>query len=105
MSKSSLPLLPSAAGQPTDPRAVQVGSTSVNVEWNASGTGTPPTGYRVFYQVDGDTQFMTVDASGLAIAHTLTTLMNGETYTIYVAGLLGTGLPSEAVGPVNVTLS
>ena len=50
--------------------------------------------------------FMSVDkVNGLANAHTLTNLTNGETYTVYVAGLLDTGLPSQAEGPVQVTLS
>ena len=98
-------LTSSVTGQPTNLRAVQMGGTRVTVEWDAPVTGITPTGYRVFYQVDSDTQFMSVDGiNGGAIAHTLTNLKNGETYTIYVAGLLDTGLPSEVVGPVQVTL-
>ena len=61
--------------------AVQDGPTSIRVSWTES---TDATGYRIHYTSVSDSGNETV-SNGSTETHTLTGLMNGETYTISVA--------------------
>ena len=61
--------------------AVQTGLTSITVTWTPSSDAT---GYRIYYTSDSDSGSETV-SDGSTETHTLTGLVNGETYTISVA--------------------
>ena len=58
--------------------AVQDGPISIIVTWTASSDAT---GYRIHYTSDSDSGSETV-SDGSTETHTLTGLVNGETYTI-----------------------
>ena len=58
--------------------AVQTGLTSITVTWTASSDAT---GYRIHYTSDSDSGSETV-SGGSTETHTLTGLVNGDTYTI-----------------------
>ena len=75
--------------------AVQAGLTSITVTWTASSDGT---GYRIHYTSDSDSGSETV-SDGSTETHTLTGLVNGETYTISMVATSSssTDLPSESV--------
>ena len=60
--------------------AVQDGLTSIIVTWTASSDAT---GYRISYTSDSDSGSETV-SDGSTETHTLTGLVNGETYTISI---------------------
>ena len=81
------------ASPPTDLTAVQTGPTSINVSW------TPPTplgnttGYIIYYTNDDSVD---IDDSS-TVAHTLTGLQNGYTYTISIVATSSSDLPSESV--------
>ena len=66
------------ASPPSDVTAVQDGPTSIRVTWTASSDAT---GYRIHYTSDSDSGSETV-SDGSIETHTLTGLVNGETYTI-----------------------
>ena len=72
--------------------AVQDGPTSIRVSWTES---TDATGYRIHYTSVSDSGNETV-SDGSTETHTLTGLVNGETYTISVAAT-SDNLPSEGV--------
>ena len=60
--------------------AVQDGPTSIRVSWTES---TDATGYRIHYTSVSDSGNETV-SDGSTETHTLTGLVNGETYTISI---------------------
>ena len=66
------------ASPPSGVTAVQAGPTSIAVTWTASSDAT---GYRIHYTSDSDSGSETV-SDGSIETHTLTGLVNGETYTI-----------------------
>ena len=66
------------ASPPSGVTAVQAGLTSITVTWTASSDAT---GYRIYYTSDSDSGSETV-SGGSTETHTLTGLVNGETYTI-----------------------
>ena len=91
-----------AASAPTDLMAVQEGPTAIRVSW------TPPTplgntmGYRIHYsgRISGS-----IDVSGAANNHLLTSLQNGASYTISIVGT-STHFFSELVNyPYTFSLS
>ena len=59
------------------------------------------TGYRIYYQTEGDQGSVDVDAS--ATQHALTDLCGGRNYSIYLVAL-SAQLPSPVVGPAVITL-
>jgi len=59
------------------------------------------TGYRIYYQTEGDQGSVDVDAS--ATQHPLTDLCGGRNYSIYLVAL-SAQLPSPVVGPAVITL-
>ena len=59
------------------------------------------TGYRIYYQAEGDEGSVDVGAS--ATQHVLSELCDGRNYSIYLVAL-SAQLPSPAVGPAVVTL-
>ena len=59
------------------------------------------TGYRIYYQTEGDEESVDVGAS--ATQHTLTGLCVGMNYSIYLVAL-SAQLSSSVVGPIVVTL-
>ena len=61
--------------------AVQTGLTSITVTWTASSDAT---GYRIHYTSDSDSGSETV-SDRETVSHTLTGLVNGESYVISVA--------------------
>ena len=71
-------LLCTVASPPSDVTAVQTGLTSITVTWTASSDAT---GYWIHYTSDSDSGSETV-SDGSTETHTLTGLVNGETYTI-----------------------
>ena len=66
---------------PSDVTAVQTGLTSITVTWTASSDAT---GYRIHYTSDSDSGNVTVSGRE-TVTHTLTGLVNGESYVISVA--------------------
>ena len=94
-----LTLSDTAPSPPSDVVAVQASLTSITVTWTASSNAT---GYRVHYTSDRDRGSETV-SDGSTETHTLTGLVNGETYTISVAAT-SEHFPSEAVA-ANTTVS
>ena len=72
--------------------AVQDGPTSIRVSWTES---TNATGYMIHYTSASDSGNETV-SDGSTKTHTLTGLVNGETYTISVVAT-SDNLPSESV--------
>ena len=72
--------------------AVQDGPTSIRVSWTPSSDAT---GYRIHYSSVSDSGNETV-IDGSTETHTLTGLVNGETYTISVVAT-SDNLPSESV--------
>ena len=72
--------------------AVQDGPTSIRVSWTQSSNGT---GYMIHYTSVSDSGSETF-SNGSTETHTLTGLVNGETYTISVAAT-SDNLSSESV--------
>ena len=74
---------------------VQGGPTSITVAWTASSDATD---YRIHYTSDSDSGSETV-IDGSTETHTLTGLVNGETYTISMIATSPSSisLPSESV--------
>ena len=66
---------------PSDVTAVQTGITSIRVTWTASSNAT---GYRIYYASDSDSGSETVSGRE-TVSHTLTGLVNRESYVISVA--------------------
>ena len=90
-----------AAVPPTHLTAVQGSDpTTVNVSWTAPDSGDSVTGYRIYYQREGDEGSVDVGASGTQ--HALIGLC-GRNYSIYLMAL-SAHLPSPVVGPEVVTL-
>ena len=78
---------------PSDVMAVQDGPSSITVTWTASSDAT---GYRIHYTSDSDSGSETI-SDGSTEAHTLTGLVNGDTYTISMRATSSARLPSESV--------
>ena len=76
--------------------AVQHSLTSIIVTWTASSDAT---GYRISYTSDSDSGSETV-SDGSTETHTLTGLVNGETYTISIVSTASS--PSSPRAPVEV---
>ena len=88
----SFGILLSVAGTPTGVTAIRTDYSSVHVSWTAPSSGTPPAGYEVFYQVTGSSSRL----SGGNISNTeltLTGLMMGVSYTVYVVSYGADGAP------------
>ena len=77
--------------------AVQDGPTSIRVSWTVS---TDATGYMIHYTSASDSGNETV-SDGSTETHTLTGLVNGETYTISIVAT-SNNLPSESVTAVGL---
>ena len=77
---------------PSDVTAVQDGPTSIIVSWTPSSDAT---GYRIHYTSVSDSGNETV-SDGSTETHTLTGLVNGETYNVSVVAT-SDSLPSEGV--------
>ena len=75
--------------------AVQDGPTSIRVSWTPPSPLGDTTGYRIHYTSVSDSGNETV-SDGSTETHTLTGLVNGETYTISVVAT-SDNLPSEGV--------
>ena len=87
--------LSAGASPPSNVTAVQDGPTSIIVSWTPPSSLGDTTGYRIHYTSVSDSGNETV-SDGSTETHTLTGLMNGETYTISVVATSG-NLPSESV--------
>ena len=82
----------SVAGTPTSVTAIRTGYGSVLVSWAAPLSGTPPAGYEVFHQVTGSSsRFSGGNTSNTEL--TLTGLMMGVSYTVYVVSYGADGAP------------
>ena len=82
----------SVAGTPTSVTVVRTGHSSVHVSWDAPSSGTPPAGYEVFHQVTGSSsRFSGGNTSNTGL--TLTGLMMGVSYTVYVVSYGADGAP------------
>ena len=91
-----------AASPPSDVTAVQDGPTSIRVSWTPPSPLGDTTGYRISYTGGGSVD---VDG-GNTNSHTLTSLINGETYTISIVGTSSSHgvLPSAPVSAATVGL-
>ena len=74
-------MLTPGTSRPSDITAVQAGLTSIRVNWTASSNAT---GYRIDYTSDSNSGNVTVSGRE-TVTHTLTGLVNGESYVISVA--------------------
>ena len=74
-------ILSPGTSPPSDVTAIQDGPTSIIVSWTPSSDAT---GYRIHYTSVSDSGNETV-SDGSTETHTLTGLVNGETYNISVA--------------------
>ena len=81
----------SVAGTPTSVTAIRTGYSSVHVSWTPP-SGTPPAGYEVFYQVTGSGSRLS-GGNTSNIELTLTGLMMGVSYTVYVVSYGADGAP------------
>ncbi len=77
-----------------NPTAVQVNANAVRVSWTAPSTGPTPSGYRIYYQAEGDQTFTAVDTGQEDTEYLLTDLRPGTTYNIRMVAL-SRFLPSE----------
>ena len=96
-------LFPSlVASPPSDVTAVQDGPTSIRVSWTPPSPLRDTTGYRISYTGGGSVD---VDG-GNTNSHTLTGLINGQTYTISIVGTSSSSgvLPSAPVSAGTVGL-
>ena len=87
--------------------AVQDGPTSIRVTWTPPSPLGDTTGYRISYTGGGGSSDSVDVDGGNTNSHTLTGLINGETYTISVVGTaLPSLLPSAPVqaGPVALSM-
>ena len=80
--------------------AVQDGPTIIIVAWTASSDAT---GYRIHYTSDSDSGSETV-SDGSTETHTLTGLVNGETYTISMITLSFSLHSGSVTADVTVSL-
>ena len=83
---------PTGASPPSDVEAVQDGLTGITVTWTVSSDAT---GYRISYTSDSDSGSETV-SDGSTETHTLTGLVNGETYTISIVSTASSPGPPRA---------
>ncbi len=84
----------SASHRLKSPTAVQVNATAVRVSWTAPSSGPTPSGYRIYYQAEGDQTFTTVDTGQEDTEYLLTDFRPGATYNIRMV-TLSQYLPSE----------
>ena len=84
------------ANSPTNLTAEQVNSTAIRVSWIPPASGSTVTGYRIFYQTEGNQGSVDVGAS--TTEYTITSLVVNDTYTITLVAL-SEHLPSAIVGP------
>ena len=95
-----------AASPPSGVTAVQVGPTSIRVSWMPPSPLGDTSGYRIYYtRAGGSSDSVDID-DGNTNSRTLMGLINGETYTISVAGKSSTStvLPSPPVSTGDVAL-
>ena len=95
-----LSLSDSTPSPPSDVTAVQAGFTSIIVTWTASSDAT---GYRISYTSSSRDNSETV-SDGSTETHTLTSLVNGETYTISVTATSPFSSDEAAAADATVTL-
>ena len=84
------------ANSPTNLTAEQVNSTIIRVSWTPPDSGPSVTGYRIYYQTEGDQGSVDVGAS--TTEYTITSLVVNDTYIITLVAL-SEHLPSAIVGP------
>ncbi len=70
-----------------NPTAVQVNATAVRVSWTSPTSGPTPSGYRIYYQAEGDQTFTTVDTGQEDTEYLLNDLRPGTTYNIRMVAL------------------
>ena len=80
------------AGTPTNVNAIRTDYSSVRISWTAPSSGTPPAGYEVFYQVTGSGSRLS-GGNTSNIELTLTGLIMGVSYTVYVVSYGADGAP------------
>ena len=90
-----------AADPPTDLNVEPVDPTSIRVSWTAPTSVATVTGYRIYYQAEGDSGSVPINAG--VTSYTLVHLQDGLTYNITMVAL-SIHLPSSVVGPETVTL-
>ena len=108
MSEScTLSFLISVAGTPTGVTVSRTAATNVRVSWTAPSTGPTLGGYEVFYQTAaGSNGSNTTDTTTTEL--TLTGLVLGQTYSIFVVAFGPEGapvLPSAHSNTEMITLS
>ena len=81
---------------PTDVTAVQDGPTSITVTWTSPFPLGDTIGYRISFTGAGNSGSVDV-SGGNSMSYTLTGLTDGEIYTICVATISSTSLPSAPV--------
>ena len=94
-------LTATAADPPTDLAVEPVGPTSIRVSWTAPTSVATVTGYRIYYQAEGDSGSVPINAG--VTSYTLGNLQDGITYNVTMVAL-SIHLPSSVVGPETVTL-
>ena len=99
--------IPIGASPPTSLSAQPTSPTSIRISWIPPASGPTVVGYRIYYQAEGSQDNLTdpsrVDIGASTTQHTLSGLQGGIWYTITMV-TKSQYLPSNVVGPVNVTL-
>ena len=95
------------ASPPTNLSAQPTSPTSIRVSWNPPASGPTVVGYQIYYQAEGSqdihTDLSSVDIGASGTQHTLSALQGGIWYIITMV-TKSQYLPSNVVGPVNISL-
>ena len=90
-----------AAESPTNLVVEQEALTSIRVSWSPPVSGASVTGYRIYYQTEGDQGSVDVGAS--ATQHVLSGLRYGFSYAITIV-TVSPHIPSPLFGPATIKL-
>ncbi|XP_066291177.1 uncharacterized protein [Branchiostoma lanceolatum] len=83
---------PQVPGVPLGVRVFPEDPTTIRVQWQAPSLGGTLSGYRIHYQVDGDSLISTVEAGPNARSQTITGLQPGTTYNVWVVAYSSAGV-------------
>ena len=90
-----------AAESPTNLAVEQEALTSIRVSWSPPVSGATVTGYRIYYQAEGDQG--SVDVGANATQHVLSGLRYGFSYGITIV-TVSPHIPSPSFGPATIKL-
>ena len=89
------------ASPPADLTVELAGTNNISVSWTAAATGPAVSGFRIYYQAQGDQGAVDCDANSAECIISNCTV--GQLYNITVVAL-SKNLPSTPVGPKNIII-